>query len=397
MALTKAMVDFLLEPQISPYEFSSQRVPALIHEKLWNGKRFVDTYIHISGLEKGPALGGCRIQRYERESEARQNVRELSRGMWYKSALADLPYGGGKALLLADAETEKNERLLGNFAALVNDLHGNYITAEDAGTNLEDMDFLFQHTKYVVGTSKFSGNPSPVTAFGVYKGLKACLKHAGLDSVKGLTFAIKGAGNVANYLVFGFPEDKKYDEFRTEFPGLIHLQPKVIYYHEKIGKRSDDFKAKARKLGLSSKLQRRSEEELYEVPKEVFMPMALRHSAAGEYLQALAASGCRIIAGSENSQLKDEVKDMHLIQQNGIIYAPDFAINAGGLMSVHFEKVAQDITGEYDATAPLRSAAGIENTIAEILDQAKETRRNTLQIAKEFAERRARKIRNRDC
>src|SRR3989344_4468747 len=237
--------------------------PVFIRDKLWNGSKYLDAIIHISGLELGPALGGCRVHHYERYSEAEKNVERLSSGMRLKCSLAGVPLGGGKAVIVADPEVEKTKKLMRNFAAMVNELNGAYITAEDSGTDLEDINHIAQHTEHVVGTN-VSGNPSPVTAYGVYKGLLACLKHTGNNSPEKLAFAIKGTGSVASYLIFGFPkEDKRFDEFREDFPGLIHMKPKIIYYADKESERSLNIRKKAIEIGLKDKIEAKAPDEIY--------------------------------------------------------------------------------------------------------------------------------------
>lgn len=381
-----------------PDQFNPNEVPVLIEDHLWNGEKYVPTYIHISSLDLGPALGGCRIAHYEKLSRAMINAEQLSWGMRSKAALAGLPYGGGKAVLAIDpaeiAENEKQptnpkrERLLRNFAAMVNELDGNYITAEDTGSKVKDMDFLAELTPHVVGTSAFSGNPSPVTAYGVYVGMRACLKQIGRDSFEGLRLAMKGAGSVAEYLVFGFPKKEEYDPFREQFPGLAHLGVEVIYYHEKDGNRSDTFKALARKQGVAKKVQRRSHGELLNEKIDVFVPAAARYSASLSIEQLIQAE-CKIIAGPENNQL-EHPEDLVKIHQAGIVYAPDFAINAGGLINVHFGKVAKDTQTPYNIEKALAKTEQIERTIANILQQSAATEKTTLDVAQQIVEERIR-------
>ncbi len=366
----------------------------LFKEQLWNGERYVPTYIHISGLELGPALGGCRIHVYDRLSEAEENVEKLSRGMRYKSALADVPFGGGKGVIATDHKMPKpsKETLLKNFAAFVNSFNGKYVTAEDSGTDLKDMEFLLKHTPHVVGT-KASGNPSPVTAYGVYQGLMACLQHRGISSLEGLTLVLKGAGSVAESIVFGFPEkDKRFDaEIREEFPGLIRMNPKVIHYTDIDTKRASFFKKKAKELGLGHKVKAHFAEdnEIYDIEgMDVFIPAAVCYSASGDLIDRLAKSGCKIIAGCENNPLRNPMEDMARIKAAEIDYAPDFANNAGGLNNVAEEYAARIEKRDYNPQAALARTRGIRKTMGDILAVAKETGKTTLEVAEELAEKR---------
>lgn len=378
------------------FEVNKSKLPSVYEDRLWSGSREVTAFICIDNLNRGPAIGGCRIKTYSSVSEARENVQELAQGMTYKSALAEVPFGGGKAVILADPKEKYRPRtgepeLLKNFARMVNRLQGEYITAEDTGTNTVDMDVLAEHTTHVVGISKHSGNPSPVTAYGVYLGLLACLRHRGIEAIDGLRISLRGAGSVAEYLVYGFPpDDQRYDAFRQKFPGLIHLNPEIIYYHDKDGPRSDAFKKMAIGRGLNKKLQRRDAEDIYITPTDIFIPAAARHSASGEGLERLAQAGCKIIAGPENNQLKDPRNDMKRIQEAGILWAPDYAINAGGLINVSLDHLAQNGGGAYRLEEALAKTEGIGRTIEQILSRAKETRRTTREIANELAEERLR-------
>jgi leucine dehydrogenase len=362
-------------------------------DKLHNGYEYVQAFIHISGLENGPAIGGCRIHHYGRISEAMENVVDLSRGMRYKAACAGLPYGGGKAVIATDPDVGKNRRLLRNFADMVNSFGGDYITAEDSGTDIHDMDYLAEHTDHVVGLSRFSGNPSPITAFGVYHGLQACLAQRGRDSFDGLEIALKGAGSVGSYLVFGFPEnDSRFDGF--DFPGLINLGVKAIYFAEKDSETSFKFKARATSIGKGNLLHARSPDEICDIAGlDVFIPSAARYSCSGKNIDFLAksmqTSDVRIIAGPENNQIRHGTTDIQRITDAGILYAPDFVINAGGLINVHFGKLARDRNTPYDSQAALRKAADIGKTIATIVKDAEGS--TTVELAQNLAERRIRK------
>ncbi|MAF99409.1 MAG: hypothetical protein CMH61_02245 [Nanoarchaeota archaeon] len=404
----------------SYWDVDKESLPRVFEDELWNGKRMVRAYIALDDLNRGPALGGCRIKIYPSAFEARKNAQELAHGMTYKSALADVPYGGGKSVIFADSRSEVHtnttdpetledrvvlsedgQMLLQSFAKMVNRLNGRYITAEDVGTGTDDMDYLSHFTDHVVGLSAHSGNPSPVTAFGVYQSLKASLKDWGISSFEGLRFALKGAGSVASYLVFGFPDEPIYNSVRAEFPGLIHLDPEVIFYHDKAGDRADKFKDRARELGLNKKLQRRSDERLFGTDDgdnrtgiDVFIPAAARHSAGTKYLSQLVESGCKIICGPENNQLTNPEIDAAALHDAGITWVPDYAANAGGLINVHFGHLARRQGTTFDHEAAFSKARDIGNTVSEILQRSKETGQNTRSISNAMAEERIKSASN---
>ncbi len=267
--------------------------------------------IHNTAL--GPALGGTRMWNYKSETEALVDVLRLSKGMSYKAAAAGLNLGGGKAVIIGDNKTQKTEALFRAFGQYVNSLNGRYITAEDVGTSVKDMEYIYNETPWVTGIPPDlggSGDPSPYTAHGVFQGMKACANEKfGSDALKGLRVAIQGLGNVGYHLC---------EFLYKEGAQLIVSDIDPI----KIKKAVDTFGAKAV-----------SPEEISSVECDIFAPCAL---GAGVNDQTLNKFKCKIIAGGANNVLAEDRHGMAL-KELGILYAPDYVINAGGLMNVFVE------------------------------------------------------------
>lgn len=266
--------------------------------------------IVIHNTELGPALGGTRMWPYESEEAAFEDALRLARGMTYKNAAAGLNLGGGKAVIIGDPKKDKSEALLRAFGRFVQSLNGRYITAEDVGTSVEDMDIIYQETDYVTGVSPAfdsSGNPSPVTAYGIYVGMKAAAKEAfGSDSLEGKTVAIQGVGNVAFALC-----SHLYEEGANLIVTDIN--------QEAVQRAVDSFGAKAV-----------APDEIYGVECDIFSPCALGAIINDETIPQLKAS---VVAGSANNQLKED-RHGDKLHELGIIYAPDYLINAGGVINV---------------------------------------------------------------
>ena len=266
--------------------------------------------IHSTVL--GPALGGCRMWNYKSDAEALRDVLRLSRGMTYKAAVAGLKLGGGKAVILGDSRTQKSEALLKAFARSIDSLGGRYITAEDVGMTVKDIDVMRTITKYAVGGSNEggSGDPSVMTAFGVFQGMKATAKAAGLgEDLNGMRVLIQGVGNVgyhlASYLSAAGAELIVTDIYQQQVERIV-----------------EEFGAKAI-----------SADDVYSTECEIFAPCAL-----GAVLNArtIAQLKCKVVAGCANNQLEVEQDGYELVKR-GITYAPDYAINAGGLINVAAE------------------------------------------------------------
>jgi leucine dehydrogenase len=266
--------------------------------------------IAIHDTTLGPALGGLRMWNYASEEEALTDVLRLAKGMTYKNAAAGLNLGGGKAVIIGNAKTDKSEALFRAFGRYVQSLSGRYITAEDVNTTVADMDFIHMETDYVTGVSPAfgsSGNPSPVTAYGVYRGMKAAAKWKfGSDSLAGKTVAVQGVGNVAYNLCRHLHEEG------------AHLV--VTDINEEALKRAEtDFGATVVKP-----------DEIYAVDCDIFAPCALGAVINDKTIPMLKA---QIVAGAANNQLAED-RHGDVLEERGILYAPDFVINAGGVINV---------------------------------------------------------------
>lgn len=268
--------------------------------------------IAIHNTVLGPALGGLRMWPYGSEQEALDDVLRLSRGMTYKAAVSGLNLGGGKAVIIGDPRKHKSEALFRALGKFVDTLHGRYITAEDVGIDVNDMEFIFQETNNVVGVHQVhggSGDPSPFTAYGTVQGIRAALQHKfGSEEVGNYSFAVQGAGHVGYHLVKLLRE-----EGAKVFVTDINEEAVAVCV---------DMGAEA--VGL---------DDIYETDADVFSPCALGAVINENTLPLLK---CKIVAGAANNQLaNDEAGDE--LEKRGILYAPDYAVNAGGLMNVSIE------------------------------------------------------------
>jgi leucine dehydrogenase len=288
--------------------------------------------IHDTAL--GPALGGLRMWPYASEDEALKDVLRLSRGMTYKAAVSGLNLGGGKAVLIGDPSKDKSEGLFRSLGRFIGSLGGRYITAEDVGTTVDDMDYIYQETDRVVGVHRVhggSGDPSPFTAFGTLQGIKACLqKKYGHDDPGKVSFAVQGAGSVGYYLT-KYLSEAGAKVFICDINGT-RVQHIV-----------DEFGAEAVPV-----------DQIYQVDANVFSPCALG-GVVNE--QTLPQFRFDIVAGSANNQLETSELGTAL-EQRGILYAPDYAINAGGLMNVAIELQGYDRDRAYRMVSSIREIIG---------------------------------------
>jgi leucine dehydrogenase len=330
------------------------------HDKAVNLKAIIA--IHSTIL--GPALGGCRMWPYNSETEALEDVLRLSRGMTFKNAAAGLNIGGGKAVIIGDPNQDKSEALFRSFGQFVQSLNGRYITAEDVGTSVEDMQYIRMQTKHVAGLPKSaggSGDPSPATARGVFEGIKAGVKHLLKDdNLEGLTVAVQGTGNVGLRLC----------ELLSKAGARLII--------------TDIFRAKAERVAETFKARTVSPDEIYGVDADIFSPCAL-----GAILNAdtIPRMRFKIIAGSANNQLKDEERDTAVLRQRGILYAPDFIINAGGVINVYYE-----VTNSYNEAAVDLKVRKIGDTLTRIFDIAQNQGIATTVAANVLAEKRIQEI-----
>ena len=265
--------------------------------------------IHDTTL--GPALGGLRVWDYQTEEEALEDALRLARGMTYKNAAAGLNLGGGKTVLIGDPKTAKSEAALRAFGRYVESLNGRYITAEDVGSTEADMDIIHYETSYVTGTSSGGvGDPSPVTSYGIYQGMKATAKHAfGDESLKGKTVAVQGVGMVAYGLCKHLHEE-----------GVNLIVTDIN--QDAVDRAIKDFGAIAV-----------APNDIYSVNCDIFSPCALGGILNDETIPQLKA---KAIAGSANNQLLESRHGKTLFEK-GITYAPDYVINSGGVINVSDE------------------------------------------------------------
>jgi leucine dehydrogenase len=314
--------------------------------------------IGIHSTVLGPALGGTRMWNYASDAEALTDALRLSRGMTYKAAVAGLNLGGGKAVIIGDARTQKNEALFRAYGRAVQSLGGRYITAEDVNTNVRDMGWIHAETEFVTGVAARggSGDPSPFTAYGVYCGIKSCANRVfGNDSLAGKKVAVQGAGNVASHVVHHLVKDGA-----------------TVYV-------TDIFEDKARELATASGAIYVNPNEILSLDCDIVSPNALGAILNDETIPALR---CQIIAGGANNQLADEKRHAAMLRERNILYAPDYVINAGGLMNV-----ASEVDG-YNKEAVLLKAEGIYDTLQRIFIMAQERGIETIEASNALAEER---------
>jgi leucine dehydrogenase len=322
--------------------------------------------IAIHNTNRGPSLGGCRMWSYTSEEEALHDVLRLSRGMTYKSAMAHLDLGGGKAVVIGNARTDKTEALLRALGRYVDTLGGRYIIAEDAGTSVEDMRVIGQVTRHVVGIADKvtgeggmrSGDPSPATAYGVFIGLRAAVKHRlQRDDVDGLRVAVQGVGHVGYRVA-------KY----------LHEAGAQLWV-------SDIYDDQAERAGADLQATVVAPERIYDQDVDVFAPCALGAVINDDTLPRLRA---KVIAGAANNQLAEDRHGEELMRRE-MLYAPDYVINAGGLIDVAHERIG------YDRERMLRHIERIDDTLMEIFERAERQGLPTNVVADHIAEERFRK------
>ncbi|MFP3948064.1 MAG: Glu/Leu/Phe/Val family dehydrogenase [Gemmatimonadota bacterium] len=317
--------------------------------------------IAIHDTTLGPALGGTRFWSYESDEEAVVDVLRLSRAMTYKAAVMGLNVGGGKSVLIGDPRTPDREMIFRAHGRAIESLGGRYITAEDVGTTARDMEFVRMETEWVTGTPESSGDPSPLTAWGVFQGIRACLDELhGTDQLEGRHVSIQGAGHVGYYLA----------RYLTEVGAKITV--------------ADIDEARAARIEEEFGADRVEPEEIYDVEADAFAPCALGGVLNDETLPRLRVD---IVAGSANNQLAEERHAAALAEQD-ILYAPDYVINAGGLCSVYGE-----LQGWTDEQAR-RTAGRIYETLRSIFRQSRDEKIPTTAAADRLAEARISRVRH---
>ncbi len=314
--------------------------------------------IAIHNTVLGPALGGVRMRPYADTEQATQDVLRLSRTMTYKNALAGLNVGGGKAVILGDPKTDKSELLFRAFGRCVETLGGRYITAEDVGTDVNDMEQVYQETEYVVGVHQVhggSGDPAPFTAYGALQALMASLqKRFGHEEVGKTSIAVQGLGHVG-----------------MEFVKLLKDRGAKLFV-------ADLDPARVERAVAEYGAEAVKPNEIHTLPVDVFAPCALEGAISADTLPDLKA---KVICGSANNQLTDPALGLELVQR-GILYAPDYAVNAGGVMNVSLE-----IDG-YNRERAMRMMRTIYHTLSRIFALAEAEGIPTQQAADRIAEAR---------
>ncbi|HLQ73768.1 MAG TPA: Glu/Leu/Phe/Val dehydrogenase dimerization domain-containing protein [Bacillota bacterium] len=321
--------------------------------------------IAIHDTTLGPAVGGARMWPYESEEEALEDALRLAKGMTYKNAAAGLNFGGGKAVIIGDAKKDKSEQLFRSLGRYIQGLGGRYITAEDVGTTTGDMDQIHIETDYVVGTSGYgaSGNPAPVTAYGLYKGIKATAKEAfGDDSLSGKTVAVQGVGNVAYRLC---------EHLHNEGAKLIVTD----INKEAVQRAVDNFGAKAVEP-----------DDIYGVDCDIYSPCALGAVINDDTIPQIKA---KVIAGSANNQLQSD-KHGDLLFEKDIVYAPDFVINSGGVINVADELN----TNGYNAERAMVKVEEIYDNLNRVFEISRRDNIPTYVAADRMAEERIEAIKN---
>jgi len=314
--------------------------------------------IAIHDTTLGPALGGTRMWPYASEDEAIVDALRLSRGMTFKATAAGLNLGGGKGVIIGDPKTDKSEALFRAYGRFIESLKGRFITGEDVGIDVNDVEYMFMETRYVCGLSKAhggGGDPAPVTAFGVLQGMKACAdERLGQSSLKGVTVAIQGLGSV------GFPLARLLKEEGAE----------IIATDLNEERRQHAADALGIKVVIAS--------DIYDVPADIFAPCALGAVVNDETLDRMRF---KIIAGAANNQLAENRHGLELFERK-ILYAPDYVINAGGMINVFVE-----LEG-YDRDRALRMSRGIFYNLRKIFQIARREGISTNQAADHLVEER---------
>ncbi len=313
--------------------------------------------IAIHNTVLGPAMGGTRLWNYASEEAAIKDALRLSRGMTLKNSIAGLNIGGGKAVIIGDVKKIKNEALMRRFGKFVNSLNGKYWTAEDVNMGTRDMEYIRMETPFVTGISESmggSGDPSPVTAYGVYIGMKATAKKAyGSDSLAGKKVLVQGTGHVGSYLV-----------------GHLIKEGAEVFV-------SDIFEEKLESISRQYKVKIVPAESVYEADIDIYAPCALGATLNDETIPQLR---CALVAGAANNQLDKELKNGRELKERGILYAPDFLINSGGITNVYYEQ-----QGNYNRDKVYEQTERIYEVCTEVINTAQNNDITTHQAALKIA------------
>ncbi|WMO14067.1 Leu/Phe/Val dehydrogenase [Pseudoalteromonas piscicida] len=311
--------------------------------------------IAVHNTKLGPAVGGCRLWNYASDEDAVYDVLRLSKGMTYKNAVARLPFGGGKSVIIGDAKTIKSEALFRAFGKHLDRLGGSYYSAEDVNITTDDVMVMHKETNYVMGLEGKSGNPSPFTALGTFLGIKAAYQHKyGHQDLAGIKVAVQGLGAVA-YTLCKHLHEAGAELFVTDIN------------EESVQRVVNDFNATA--VGI---------DEIYDLDVDVYAPCALGATVNDDTIPRIKAT---IIAGCANNQLA-ESRHGEIIREKGILYAPDYVINAGGIINVYYETKPEG----YDEAAATKHVEGIYDTLTEIFKRSEDEKVSTHIIADKLAQ-----------
>lgn len=321
--------------------------------------------IAIHDTTLGPALGGCRMWPYESEEEAINDALRLSRGMTYKNAAAGLNLGGGKTVIIGDPKKDKSEALFRALGRYVESLNGRYITAEDVGTTEDDMDIIFEETDYVVGLSEShesSGNPSPKTSLGVFVSMKRAAKEAfGTDDLNGKTVAVQGVGHVA-YELCRYLHETGAQLIVTDIN------------QDAVDRVVNDFNAQS--VGI---------DDIYDVDADIFAPCALGGVLNDDTIARLKV---KVVCGSANNQLQDIDLHSSQLEDKGIVYAPDFVANSGGVINV-----ADELDG-YNEVRAISNIEKIYDQMDKVFEISKRDQITSARAAEILAEERIEQLKN---
>jgi leucine dehydrogenase len=335
--------------QITDLQIPNYERVASAHEADYRG------FVAIHSTKLGPAVGGTRFWRYASDEAAIEDLLRLARGMTYKNALAGIPFGGGKSIILRPGGEFDREKIFRAHARFVNIFGGHYITAEDVGTNPDDMAIVRQETKHVAGLHGLSGDPSPFTARGVFRAMQAAAKYRwGADSLSGKTIALQGGGNVGYHLA----------------ANLHQVQARLIV--------SDVDSGKVSRLVNEFGVNAVAPEEIYSVDADIYAPCALGGTINDDTIPQFKVE---IIVGGANNQLLEERHGDEL-QRQGILYTPDYAANAGGIINGCRELLS------WEPSQSLAKVDEIYDTVLAIFDTATAAGIPTYKAADRLAEKR---------
>ena len=320
--------------------------------------------VAVHSTARGPAVGGCRMWNYESAAEALEDVLRLSKGMSYKNAVADLEMGGGKSVIIGDSRTQKTPELFRAFGRALNTLGGCYYSAEDVGVSVTDIAEARKETPYVLGLNdgpEASGDPSPVTAEGVFRStLVAARRLWKQDDLTGLTVAVQGIGHVGGYLA---------DKLHRAGAKLVMTDVNTALLSE---------------VAARTGAQIVAPDAIYDVKADIYAPCALGATLNPETLDRLTV---KAVVGAANNQLATADIGQALFDR-GVLYAPDYVVNGGGIINVASEMTARQTGGAYDPAWVEGKLARLMETLEEILECSAAEKRPTHEIADAIAEAR---------